>query len=262
MSHAERLFVLAFILMISGCTGKVPQLTPITDVTAKSELTRSILDEQNKLVGLKASGRIQISYQGAFHNLKYAAAYKEPTYCRFDTYILFGKLASSLVLTPDSLLVHSPMTNEYLALPLEDGRIVMEQGPALPFDVNDMVNMLTGSFDLPDPESIQVAQSDKSYQLEWSQGNLHYLTAYDRKALYPKWFEARENDSPIARIEFLGYKRIEDMYRPRQVNMLRFNSNDKLTLFIKKQQINPEIELDTFRLNIPRGTQRLSPQPF
>ncbi len=243
------------ILTITGCIGRTPLPVPVIDRDEKDAVIRAIQTESEKLTSLKASGRLSITYEGMYNNFKFAAVFQQPDRCRIDTYVLFGKLAASTVISGDSLLSYSPMTNEFMAMSLDDPSL-MERIP-LPINLSEVSGLLATSVTLPPAESVNLVTIGKEYQLEWQNDDLIYRAGYHRQKLYLKKLEVSDGDRLLIETEFLQYKNIDGIYRPRQINFERMNTGDKISLSLKRQKVNAAISPTAFKLSLPRNAQRI-----
>ncbi len=243
------------LLLLSACVGKTPALMAINDAGERLALLSAIRAEQAKLISLKASGVFQVTYEGVFNSLTYGAVFQSPNQCRFDTYILFGKLAASMVIRNDSLFTYSPFTNQALFIPLAD-TTALQQIP-LPLAASELLAMFTGNIALPDSDAVEMAYVGKNIRLSWQRDPLRYEALYDAKKLALKKLTIIRQEKAAMLAEFSEYKKFGGIYRPQQVTILKPATGDRISLTFSKQQINVPIPASSLKLNIPENAEIL-----
>lgn len=250
------LFVIIALALLGGCARKTPPPEPITGAADIQQIVDAIQTESSKLHSLKTSGRMLLTFQGMHHNLSFAALYQQPNVSRLDTYIMFGKLASSTVVRDDSLFSFSPVTNEYMELALDDTTLTSRLN--MPVNITNMLTMLTASLELPASDSLLVFRVGDQYEIAWAVAGVEYRAFYDAKKLYLEHFEMAQQSEKVMTCAFNDYTRIDDVHRPREVVLNRLKSTDKVELHLRKQTVNEELDPDKFTLNIPADVRRFS----
>ncbi len=238
------------ILTLSSCAVRTPPPTIITEPEIKSDILNNIRLESQKLHSIKASGTMTVTYEGLYHKLKFASVFQQPDQLRLDVYILFGKLAASMVVEADTLLSYSPMTNEYFKAALAD--LKETNGVRLPINMQDFLPLLTASVEFPEND-VSLARQGKWLLAEWTQNDQHVQATYHADKLYLKQLTRRDSLNNEVDMFFEQHRKVDDIYRPGQATVTQSKRSEKLSLIYRKQTLNATISEKVFQLNVPEG---------
>lgn len=247
-------FALTFLML--SCAVRTPPPVPITEAAQRAEILSRIRESQEALHSLKVSGTFALTYQGMYHRLKYGAVYENPDRLRMDIYILFGKLANSLVVANDSLLNYSAMTNEYLQTALSDS--LLNNRVPLPFRPGDFLPIFTAHAALPpDNSEITLERQGKLLNLFWHWHNHHYRASYHHDKYYLRELAIQNSAGETIRLVFSEYRPVNNVYRPGSAKLTHSHHSDYINVTFQKQTVNPEVNPGVFLLDIPPDARKI-----
>jgi hypothetical protein len=246
-------FVILIAPFISACTS--PKLILDKDKIPFEKLLDFVNQEQNKIQTLQATCRISVDSE-EFSGHFFADVY----YTTNDSLLLsvsgpFGMQAGTLFIGKDRFIFYNQMSNKFF-----NGTTVdFEQTNFFQFPLNlkELINVFSGKENLPSMKIDTYNIKDNFYYIEAIHSHHQYFLWIDHISGRIKKITMEEQGKVIFSREYANFVEIDGIYFPRQIEMIRPEQNQAVSLFYITLKLNDKIDRENFIVNIADHAEQI-----
>ena len=246
------LFVLLF--FISACTG--PKLVLDTNKVSFNEVLDQVQRQNNKIETFTGQCRISVDSE-EFSGHFFADIY----YVKNDSLLLsvtgpFGIKAGTLFLGKERFIFYNQMTNKFYNGTIQD--FEDKNFFQFPLQLRDLVNIFLGRDDLPSMKIKNYTIDDGTFYIQAQNGNDGYQIWVDNNTGHIQKITGTTGERVSFTREYGFFIKSNGLYFPKQIQMIKPEEKQGVSIFYENLSINDEIDRGKFIIQISDRAEQIN----